>query len=67
MRLPQKKKPGDPIMAEDWNLLLDAIGAVIGLGAYVLYIRRAEVKGSRFMRRVREIPSKIKGLRAKPT
>lgn len=27
MRLPQKKKPGDPIMAEDWNLLLDAIAA----------------------------------------
>ena len=27
MRLPQKKKPGDPVMAEDWNLLLDAITA----------------------------------------
>jgi hypothetical protein len=27
MQLPQKKKPGDPIMAEDWNLLLDAIAA----------------------------------------
>jgi hypothetical protein len=27
MRLPQKKKPGDPIMAEDWNLLLEAIAA----------------------------------------
>ena len=27
MRLPQKKKPGDPVMAEDWNVLLDAITA----------------------------------------
>lgn len=26
-RLPQKKKPGDPILAEDWNTLLDAIAA----------------------------------------
>lgn len=49
------------------DLLLDALGAALGLGAYVLYIRRAEVKKSRFIRRVREIPSKIKGLRAKPT
>jgi hypothetical protein len=27
MRLPQKKKPGDPVLAADWNLLLDAIAA----------------------------------------
>lgn len=27
MRLPQKKKPGDPVLASDWNLLLDAIAA----------------------------------------
>jgi hypothetical protein len=27
MRLPLKKKPGDPVLAEDWNLLLDAIAA----------------------------------------
>ncbi|MBN8459440.1 MAG: hypothetical protein J0M04_16550 [Verrucomicrobia bacterium] len=27
MRLPNKKKPGDPVMAEDWNLLLDAVAA----------------------------------------
>ena len=27
MRLPQKKKKGDAILAEDWNLLLDAIAA----------------------------------------
>ena len=26
-RLPQKKKRGDPILAEDWNTLLDAIAA----------------------------------------
>lgn len=26
-RLPQKKKPGDPVLAEDWNTLLDAIAA----------------------------------------
>jgi hypothetical protein len=27
MRLPLKKKPGDPVLATDWNLLLDAIEA----------------------------------------
>ncbi|MCX6878923.1 MAG: hypothetical protein NTW21_34705 [Verrucomicrobia bacterium] len=27
MRLPQKKKPGDPVLASDWNLLLEAIAA----------------------------------------
>ncbi len=27
IRLPQKKRPGDPILAEDWNTLLDAIAA----------------------------------------
>ena len=27
MRLPQRKKPGDPILAADWNLLLEAIAA----------------------------------------
>ena len=27
VRLPQKKKPGDPVLAEDWNLLLDAVAA----------------------------------------
>jgi hypothetical protein len=27
MRLPEKKKPGDPVMAADWNLLLEAIAA----------------------------------------
>ena len=27
MRLPQKKKAGDPVLASDWNLLLDAIAA----------------------------------------
>ena len=27
MRLPQKKKPGDPVLAADWNLLLEAIEA----------------------------------------
>jgi hypothetical protein len=27
MRLPQKKKKGDAILAEDWNLLIDAIAA----------------------------------------
>ena len=27
MRLPQKKKPGDPVLATDWNLLLDAVAA----------------------------------------
>jgi hypothetical protein len=27
MRLPQKKKPGDPVLASDWNILLDAIAA----------------------------------------
>ena len=26
-RLPQKKKPGDPVLAADWNTLLDAIAA----------------------------------------
>ena len=27
MRMPQKKKPGDPVLAADWNMLLDAISA----------------------------------------
>jgi hypothetical protein len=27
MRLPPKKKPGDPVLAADWNILLDAIAA----------------------------------------
>ena len=27
MRLPLKKKPGDPVLAKDWNLLLDALAA----------------------------------------
>jgi hypothetical protein len=27
MRLPQKKNPGDPVLAADWNMLLDAIAA----------------------------------------
>ena len=27
MRLPPKKKPGDPVLAADWNLLLDAVAA----------------------------------------
>ena len=27
MRMPQKKMPGDPVLATDWNLLLDAIAA----------------------------------------
>lgn len=27
MRLPEKKKPGDPVLAADWNLLLEAIAA----------------------------------------
>ena len=27
MRLPPRKKPGDPILAADWNLLLEAIAA----------------------------------------
>lgn len=27
MRLPEKKRPGNPVLASDWNLLLDAIAA----------------------------------------
>jgi hypothetical protein len=27
MRLPAKKKPGDPVLASDWNLLLEAVAA----------------------------------------
>ena len=27
MRLPDKKRPGNPVLASDWNLLLDAIAA----------------------------------------
>lgn len=27
MKLPLKKKPGDPVLARDWNLLLDALAA----------------------------------------
>ena len=49
------------------DLLLDALGAAVGLGAYVLYLRWAEVKESRFMQRVRQIPARLKPLRTKPT
>lgn len=34
------------------DLLLDALGTALGLGAYVLCLRRSEVKGSRFMQRM---------------
>ena len=27
MRLPEKKRPGNPVLASDWNLLLEAIAA----------------------------------------
>ena len=27
MKLPQRKKPGDPVMSSDWNLLLEALAA----------------------------------------
>ena len=27
MRLPDKKRPGDPVLASDWNVLLDAIAS----------------------------------------
>jgi hypothetical protein len=27
MKLPEKKRPGDPVLASDWNMLLDAIAA----------------------------------------
>ena len=27
MKLPTKKKPGDPVLASDWNLMLEAIAA----------------------------------------
>jgi len=27
MRLPSKKRPGNPILASDWNLLIDALQA----------------------------------------
>ena len=32
MRLPQKKKPGDPVLAEDWNVLLDKLELIEGPG-----------------------------------
>jgi len=32
------------------DLLLDALGAAIGLGAYLLHLKRAEVNQSRMMR-----------------
>ncbi len=35
------------------DLLLDALGAVIGLGAYILHLKRAEVNQSRIMRGIR--------------
>ncbi|HNR03073.1 MAG TPA: hypothetical protein PKK59_11110 [Anaerolineaceae bacterium] len=49
------------------DLLLDALGAALGLGAYVLYLWRADVKRSRFMQRVREIPAWLRSLITKPT
>ncbi len=50
MRLPNHKRPGDPVLARDWNLLLDAIAArtprpgpgmelVFGSGGFVYRVR----------------------------
>lgn len=49
------------------DLLLDSLGAALGLGAYVLYLRRVEVKRSRFMQHIRGIPLRLRSLLTKPT
>lgn len=48
------------------DLLLDAFGAAIGLGAYLLHVKRTEVKQSRMMRKIQEILAKLKGFTIKP-
>ena len=49
------------------DLGLDALGALIGICAYLLYLKRADVKESKFMQRVRGISSQLRNLKAKPT
>jgi len=49
------------------DLLLDGLGAAIGLGAYLLYLRRAEVKQSRIMRRIRSTFSQLKKRQTTPS
>lgn len=49
------------------DLLMDALGVALGVGAYVLYLKRADVIRSRFMQRLREVPTRLRNLRIKPT
>ena len=41
------------------DLLLDCLGAMIGLGAYILYLRQAEVKQSLILRKIRNLISRL--------
>ena len=47
------------------DLFLDALGAVIGIGVYVLYQKWPDVKKSHFLQRLRGIPSRLKILRTR--
>jgi len=42
------------------DLLLDALGAMIGLGAFMLYLKQAEVKQCRIMRTIGNTLSRLK-------
>ena len=49
------------------DLLLDAFGALLGLGLYLLWARREEVKQSEFIKSVKGLPLKLKNLLTKTT
>ena len=48
------------------DLLLDALGAMIGLGAFILYLRQAEVNQSRIMRTIQNAISRLKNCKTIP-
>ncbi|MBN2541345.1 VanZ family protein [bacterium] len=49
------------------DLLLDALGTLIGLGVYILWIKRATIKQSNVFKRFQDIPSRLRELITKPT
>ncbi len=48
------------------DLLLDGLGAALGMGAYILHLKRAEEKQSRIMRRIRSTFSQLKKRQTTP-
>ncbi|MCP5535379.1 MAG: hypothetical protein H7A51_03995 [Akkermansiaceae bacterium] len=79
MRLPEKKRPGKPVLASDWNLLLDAIAArtprpapgmelVLSSGGFIYRVRPQAGFGSSSQCTPLEIlPSRPSYIAAPPT